>query len=77
LLGLPAWRIQNNVKKMLDFLQGFPKICMYISTVVAVAFPLFTLTEVIWICNVAYRKEGSLWFVLLYGVATTKKTKII
>ena len=38
--------------KTRNFLQGFPQIYMkmYISTVLAVAFPPFSLTEVIWIC---------------------------
>ena len=41
---------------------------MYISTVLAVAFPPFSLTEVTWICNFVQKR----WFVLPYGVATAK-----
>ena len=48
---LLAWRIQNNVKKMRNFLRRFPKIYMYISTVVAAVFPPLSMTEVIGICN--------------------------
>ena len=46
-----------NVKKTRNFLQRFLQIYIYISTVVTVAFPPFSMTEVIWICNFVQKRE--------------------